>query len=159
VWFRILRPGSLSGAPENYDSLVREVLQDFGGVAFGFDEGPDVLDFAALADEEGASDDAHEGAAQELFSLPGAELLDGLVGGVAEQGEIEILLSFEGGLGFDGIGAHAQDGDPQLVEILSCVAKLGRFDRSTGGVGFGVEEEEDALAGVVFERNGVAFVG
>jgi hypothetical protein len=118
-----------------------------------------VLDFAALADEEGASDDTHEGAAHELFSLPGAELLDGFVGSVAEQGEIEILLSLEGGLSFDGIGAHAEDGDPELVEILFCVAKLGRFDRSTGGVGLGVEEEEDALAGVVFERNGVAFVG
>jgi hypothetical protein len=81
------------------------------------------------------------------------------VGSVAEQGEIEILLSLEGGLSFDGIGAHAEDGDPELVEILFCVAKLGRFDRSTGGVGLGVEEEEDALAGVVFERNGVAFVG
>jgi len=33
-----------------------------------------------------------------------------------------------------------------LVEIFLCVTKLGRFDRSTGGIGFGVEEEEDALA-------------
>jgi len=33
-----------------------------------------------------------------------------------------------------------------LVEFLLCVAKLGRFDGSTGGAGFGVEEEEDAMA-------------
>jgi hypothetical protein len=32
-----------------------------------------------------------------------------------------------------------------LVEFLLCVTKLGRFDGSTGSVGFGVEEEEDAL--------------
>jgi hypothetical protein len=62
-------------------------------------------------------------------------------------------------LGFDGIGAHAEDGDAELVEVFFCVAKLGRFDRSTGGVGFGVEEEEDALAGEVFERERFAFVG
>jgi hypothetical protein len=128
-------------------------------VAFGSDEGPDVLDFAGFADEEGTANDAHEGAAHELFFLPGAEFLDGFVGGVAEQGEIEILLGFERGLGFDGIGAHAKDGDAELVEIFFCVTKLGRFDRSTGSVGFGIEEEEDALAGEVLERHSFVFVG
>ena len=115
-------------------------------MAFGFDEGPEFLDFAGFADEEGASDDAHEGAVHELLFLPGAEFLDGFVGGVAEQGEIEILLGFEGGLGFDGIGAQAKDGDAELVEFFFCVAKLGRFDGSTGSVGLGVEEEEDLPA-------------
>jgi hypothetical protein len=62
-------------------------------------------------------------------------------------------------LSFDGIGAHAEDGDAELVEIFFCVTKLGRFDRSTGGVGFGIEEEEDALASEVFERDVFAFVG
>jgi hypothetical protein len=128
-------------------------------VAFGFDGGPEFLDFAGFADEEGAADDAHEGAAYELFSLPSAEFLDGLVGGIAEQGEIEILLGLEGGLGRDGVGAHAEDGDIELVEVLFCVTKLGRFDGSTGGVGFWVEEEEDALAGEVFERDFAAIVG
>jgi hypothetical protein len=62
-------------------------------------------------------------------------------------------------LSFDGIGAHAENGDAELVEIFFCVTKLGRFDRSTGGVGFRVEEEEDALACEVFERDLFAFVG
>jgi hypothetical protein len=128
-------------------------------MAFGFDEGPDVFDLTSLADEEGAADDAHEGAAHELLFLPGTEFLDGLVGRVAEQREIEILLGLEGGLGIDGIGAHAEDGDAVLVEIFFCVTKLGRFDGSTGSVGFGVEKEEDALAGEVFERDGLVFVG
>jgi hypothetical protein len=135
------------------------MLEDCGGMAFGFDEGPDVLDFAGLADEERAADDAYESAAHELFFLPGAELLDSFVSGIAEQGEIEILLGLEGGLGLDRIGAHAEDGDAKLVEILFCVAKLGRFDGSTGSVGFGVEEEKNALAGEVFERDFIAFVG
>jgi hypothetical protein len=46
-----------------------------------------------------------------------------------------------------------------LVEILFCVTKLGRFDGSTGSVGFGVEEEEDTLAGEIFERDGLVFIG
>jgi len=57
-------------------------------MAFGSDEGPEFFDFAGFADEEGAADDAHEGAAHELLFLPGAELFDGFVSGIAEQGEI-----------------------------------------------------------------------
>jgi hypothetical protein len=131
--------------------LLRDVFEDGGGVTFGFDEGPDMFDFAGFADEEGAADDAHGGAAHELFFLPGPELCDDFVVGVAEQGEIQILLGLEGGLGFDGIGAEAEDGHVELVEVFFCVTKLGRFDGSTGGVGFGVEEEEDALTGEVGE--------
>jgi hypothetical protein len=143
-----------------HDELfLQDALKDCGSVAFGFDEGPDFLNFAGFADEEGAADNAHEGAAHELFSLPGSELLNGLVGRVAEQGEIEILLGLEGGLGLDGISTHAEDGDAETVEFLFCVAKLGRFDGSTGGIGLGIEEEEDALASEVFERQFFAFVG
>jgi len=138
---------------------LRDVFEDGGGVALGFDEGPDVFNFAGLADEEGTADDAIVGAAHELFFLPGAELGDEFVIGVAEQWEIEILFLLEGGLGFDGIGAEAEDGHLELVEIFFCVTKLGRFDGSTGGVGFGVEKEEDALAGEVGEGDGFAFVG
>lgn len=143
----------------HYGSFLRDALENGGGVAFGFDEGPDVFDLAGFADEESAADDAHEGAAHELFFLPGAELLDGFVGGIAKQREIEIVLGLEGGLCFDGIGAHAEDGHAELVEIFFCVTKLGRFDGSTGSVGFWVEEEEDALAGEVFEGDEFVFVG
>jgi hypothetical protein len=141
------------------DSFFRDAVQNVGGMAFGFDEGPDVLDFAGLADEEGAACDAHESAAHELFLLPGAEFLDGFVGGIAKQGEIQIVLSLERRLGFNGIGAHAEDSDAVFVETFFCVAKLGRFDGSTGSVGLWVEEEEDAPAGEVFERDGFVFVG
>jgi hypothetical protein len=62
-------------------------------------------------------------------------------------------------LGFDGVGAHAEDGDAEIVEFLFCVTKLGRFDGSTGSAGFGVEEEEDLPAGEVHECDGLAVVG
>ena len=115
-------------------------------MAFGFDEWPDFFDFAGFADEEGATDDAHESAAHELFFLPSTEFRDDFVSGIREQGKIEIVLGFERGLGFDGIGAQADDGYVVLIKIFFCVTKLGRFDGSTGSVGFGVEEEEDAVA-------------
>lgn len=128
-------------------------------MAFGLDGGPEGFDFAGLADEEGTADDAHKFAAHELFLLPSAEGGDGFVIGVAEQGEIEFLLGLERGLGFDGIGAHAEDGYAEFVEVLLCVAKLGRFDGSTGSVGFGIEEEEGAAAFEIFQGDFFAFVG
>jgi hypothetical protein len=127
-------------------------------VAFSSDDGPDFLDFAGSADDERTADDAHEGAAHELFFLPGAELLNGFVGGVAEQREIEPVLFLEGSQSFDGIGAHAENGDVKLVELLLCVTKLGRFDGSTGSAGFGKEKQKHALAGEVFERDFMTFV-
>jgi hypothetical protein len=62
-------------------------------------------------------------------------------------------------LGFDGIGAHAEDGYTEFVKVFFCVAKLGRFDGSTRGIGFRVEEEEDLLSGEVLEGDGLAVVG
>jgi hypothetical protein len=128
-------------------------------MAFGVNGGPDFFDFAGFADEEGAAHDAHEFAAHELLLLPGAEGLDGFVIGIAQQREIEFVLGFERRLGFDGIGAHAEDGHLALIELPFCVTKLGRFDGSTGGVGFGKEEEQDAPILKVFERDVFVFVG
>ncbi len=80
-------------------------------MAFGSDDGPEFLDFGGFADEEGAADDAHEGAAHELFFLPDAEPLNGFVSGIAEQRKIESVLFLEPSKRFDGIGAHAEDGN------------------------------------------------
>lgn len=135
------------------------MVEDFGGVAFGFDGGPDGFDFASFADEERTADDAHEFSSHELLLLPGAVGFDGFVVGIAEQGKLEFEFGLEDGLRFDRVGAGAKDGDLKLVELLFCVAKLGRFDDSTGGVGFGEKEEEDALALEVLEGDGFIFVG
>src|SRR5260370_5852545 len=134
-------------------------MEDLRGVAFGFDGGPDFFDFAGFADEEGTADNDHEGEDHELLFMPDAEFLDGLVSRIAKQGEIEFVLFLEGSKSFDGIGAHTEDGHAEPIELLLCVTKLGRFDRSTGSAGFGEEEEEDALAGEVLELDFLAFVG
>jgi hypothetical protein len=119
-------------------------------MAFGSDGGPESFDFAGFSEEEGAADDAHKFAAHELLLLPGAERCDGFVIRIAEQREVQLLLRFERGLGFDGIGAHAENGHSELVEFLFCVTKLGRFDGSAGSVGFGIEKEQDAAALEIF---------
>ena len=128
-------------------------------MAFGSDDGPEFLNFAGFADYERTPDDAHKGSAHELFLLPDTEFLNGFVSGIAEQGKIEFVLFLERSKRFDRIGAHAEDGDTVLVELPLCVTKLGRFNGSTRSAGLGEEKEEDALAGEVFERDFVAFVG
>ena len=121
-------------------------MQNLGGVAFGLDALPDLFDFAVLSDEEGTTNDAHEGPAHELLFLPGTKLFDGFVIRVAQQREIDVFLLLEQRLGLDGIRAHAEDGHFQRVEFWLCVTKLGRLNRSTRSVGFGKEIEKDAPA-------------
>jgi hypothetical protein len=126
---------------------------------FGFDEGPYLLDLPVLANEEGAAHDSRVSPAHELFFLPGAELSDGFMVGIAEQGEIKVLFFLEGSERFDGIGAHPEDGHAMLIEFRLCVTKLGRFNRSTGSVRFGIKEEQDALAFEVIQGDFLAVVG
>jgi len=128
-------------------------------VAFGFDGGPDGLDFAVLADKERTAHDAHEFVPHEPLLLPSTVSFDGFVIRVAQQGKIESVLGLEDRLRFDGIGAHREDGDFELVELFLCVAKLGRLDDSTGSVGFWEEKKEDALAFEIFQGDEFIFVG
>ncbi len=53
---------------------------------------------------------------------------------------------------------HSQDGHAQLVELLFCVAKLGRFGRSTGSIGFRIEEKHYSFAEKIGKRDIIASV-
>jgi len=79
--------------------------------------------------------------------------------GIAEQRKIQFLFFLEAGLRFHGIATGSQDHDVELVELLLCVAKLGRFDGSTSGVGLGKEKQQHALATKLGERDVFAIVG
>jgi len=61
--------------------------------------------------------------------------------GIAEQGEIEILVFLEGGLGLYGIGAHSKDGDAELVEVFFASRNSDASIVQTGRVGSGEEKE------------------
>jgi hypothetical protein len=78
---------------------------------------------------------------------------------VTEQGEIEFLFGPEFGESFFGVGACAQDQHADFLEVLLCVTKLGRFGRSTGGVGFRKEEHHNAPTAKIRERERRAFIG
>jgi hypothetical protein len=136
-----------------------EILQHFGGVAFGTDGGPGLFDFAGFADKERAADNAHEFAPHELLLLPGPVGFDGFVIGIAEQRKIESVLGLEQGLCFDRVSAHAEDGHFELVELLFCVTKLGRLDGSTASVGLGIEKKEHATALEISECDDFVIVG
>jgi hypothetical protein len=117
-----------------------------GGMALGLYAVPDFFGLSVRPDEEGTAGDAHERSAHELFHSPGAVGFDHFVFRIAQQREIELLLFLESRLCFHGIGAYPKDNHTQLIELRFGVTKLGRFDRSTGCVGFWKEKEEHALA-------------
>jgi hypothetical protein len=135
------------------------VGEDFGGVALGLDWVPDLFDFAAGSDQKTAADNSLEQAAHEFFPAPRAVGFDHFVSGIAEQREIELPLAAEFLQILERVGAGSEDGDTELVELLFCVAKLGRFNRSTRGIRFRKKEEQDAAALEVFQRELFATIG
>jgi hypothetical protein len=125
--------------------------EDFSGVAFGTDRVPDFLDSAVGADQKTATDNSLEQAAHEFLAAPCAVGLDHLVRRIAEQREIQFVLVAEVLQRLHRIGAGSEDGDTELVELLFCVTKLGRFDRSTGSVRLRKEKEHDPAALKIFK--------
>ena len=119
-------------------------------MAFGPDGVPDLFDFAVGADQKTAADNSLEQAAHEFFPAPRAVGFDHLVRGVAEQRKIEFPLVAEILQSLHRVGAGSENGDTELVKLLFCVAKLGRFDRSTWGVCSREEEEQDSAALEIF---------
>jgi hypothetical protein len=69
------------------------------------------------------------------------------------------LFGLEAGQRLFLVRAGSQDSYSRFVKLRFCVAKLGRFDRSTGCVGFGKEKEEDTLALEILERDEFLFIG
>lgn len=130
-----------------------EFGEDFGGVAFGADGVPDFFDFAFGIDKKAAANNAEERASEKLLHASRAVGLNRFQVGITEKVKIELVLGLEAGLGFNGIAAQAEDHRVEFVELLLRVAKLGRFDSSTRGVGLGKEKEDHALAAKVEERD------
>ena len=138
--------------------MNRSRCQNLGRVALHFHAVPHHFELAVRADQESASNDSLEGSAHEFLHAPYAVSLQHLVRGIAEQRKVEFLLDLETRERFFRVGARAQNGYAQLVELLFCVAKLGRFGRSTGRTGFRKEKQQHALAAKIRERKFAALV-
>ena len=134
------------------------MLQHFGRVALCLYRVPNLFHFSIAADQRAASYDSFEGTAHEFLQAPDAIRFQHFVAGIADQRKIQFLLSAKARQNFFRIVAGADDGNSQLVEVLLCVTKLGRFCRSTGGVRFGKEKQDDTLALVGFQREFATFV-
>ncbi len=101
---------------------------------------PDFLDFAIRSNQKSAAHDSLENPAHELLRAPHAIFFDHLVRGITQQRKIEFLLLLEVGQSLFRVRARAQNNHVLLVEVFLCVAKLGRFGRSTWCVGFREEK-------------------
>ena len=119
---------------------------------------PNVFEVAVGADKKGAANNAEKRTTEEFLHAARAVGFDRFEIGIAEEIEVELLLGFEAGLRFDGVAAHAEDDHAEFIELLFCVAKLGRFDRSAGSIGFRIEKEDYAFAEMVGEGDVVARV-
>ena len=113
---------------------------------------PDLLDLAVGGDQEGAPHYSLKGAAHEFLHAPDAVGFEHFVIGVAEQREIKLLFRPEFGEVFFRVAASAQDQHADFVEVLFCVAKLGRFGCSTGCIGLREEKEDDTSSAKIRER-------
>ena len=120
---------------------------------------PHLLNLAVGSDQEGAPHDPLKGAAHEFLHAPDAVGFEHFVVGIAEQREIKFLFRPEFGEVLFWVATSTQDQHADFIEVLLCVAKLGRFGCSTGSVGFREEKEDDAPSAKVRERKCRAFVG
>lgn len=78
--------------------------------------------------------------------------------GVAQEREVEVKLLGERAIVVHVVKADAVDRYVLGVVILFVVAKLATFDRSAGGVGFGVKPKEHAGPAQVVQANDVAII-
>ena len=104
----------------------------------GADLGVDLPHHALLVDDEGPP-------LGEADFAEHAERLGGLLVGVGKKREVEVLLLRELLLGFQVVGADADDHGILLSELLSLVAERAVLDRSALGHGLREEEQHHVL--------------
>jgi hypothetical protein len=79
--------------------------------------------------------------------------------GVGEELVREAELLGERLVLFDRVEADAEDFDAGLIELLDSIPESTSLLRSAGGVGLGIEPEDDLLVLVVVELHGRSVVG
>lgn len=125
-------------------------------MAFGLDLVELVDEFLVGADDVGGALDAGDQLAVHGLGFDDAEAVaDGLVG-VGKERVLEIVLFGELLLRLDGVARDAEDYYASLLQFCEMVAKAAGFDGAARGVGLGIEEEYDGLAGEVGEVDDVA---
>ncbi len=116
---------------------------------------PDLDDLTVGGDEEGFA----------VGELRNAEVFDGnavgiddFVVGVGEELEAEGILRAPGFVAFDGVEADAEDDRVGRVILGDVALEVVSFDGAAGGLVLGVEVEDNPLAFVVGEADGLVFL-
>jgi hypothetical protein len=105
-----------------------------------------VRDPALFVDQEGSARNSHIFLTHHVLLHPDTIGFGCFVIHVREQRERQIPTLFEFGLFFGFIRRNADDYGVCGRELLLCVAKLARLERSAGCVGLWIEEQRDILA-------------
>ena len=117
-----------------------------------------VHDRAVGVDDERRAVHAHVRLAVHLLLAPDAVLLGDGVVRVGEQREVEVLLVVELRDRRDRVGRDAEHGHAGGLVVAAVVADAARLRRAPGGVGLGIEVEDDGPAAQAREAHGGAVV-
>jgi len=124
-------------------------------VDVGIDLLPDLDDLAGGGDEEGvAGGKLHVSVGHERDTVG----VDDLVVGVSEELEAEGVLRAPCFVAFDGVEADAEDYRVQSVILGHVALEVVGLDGAALGLVLGVEVEDDPLALVVGEADGLVFL-
>jgi len=115
-------------------------------MAFGVYAVPDFPDDPVGTDPIRAAHDSQERFPQEGLHSPRAVQFQQLEIGIGNQREVQLEPRAEVGVRFRVAAAAADYHRIALFKFLEGVTKLGRFVRSTGGIGFGEKIEDHVLA-------------
>jgi len=117
---------------------------------------PDLHNLAVRRDEEGFA----VGELGDAVVLDGNTVgIDDLVVWVGEELKAEGVLRAPGLVAFDGVEADAEDDGVGSVILGDVALEVVGFDGAAGGLVLGVEVEDDPLALVVGEADGLVFLG
>jgi len=129
--------------------------QDVGAVDVGIDLLPDLDDLAGGRDEEGvAGGKLHVSMGHERDTVG----VDNLMVGVGEELEAEGVFRAPRFVAFNGVEAYAEDDCVEGVVLGHVALEVVGFDGATLGLVLGVEVEDDPLAFVVGEADGLVFL-
>jgi hypothetical protein len=120
-----------------------------GGVDFGVDGGDDAVRSDEVADSFGVHG---------VGALTGPIEKTDLPAGIAQQREVEVELLREGAILFLAVEADAEDLSILLLVQIELVAEPAALGGSAGGVGLGIEPEDDVLPPVLGEADDVSLV-
>ena len=131
------------------------IPQHFFGVPVRFHVLENVRDLSVRPDQECGTGDTQHFLAVHVLFLDHAELVGDCLVLISQQRIGQLVLVLELLLGGRCIGRDSEYGDSGPGQFAVCVAEPARFDGSTGGIGFRIEEQDNRLAAKLLQLDRV----